>query len=90
MLSNLYHHVLRVILYLEHLSIQQESAVSTRNQGVPKITFTPSFFLIWPSVEQTRDHIDFMLHFLHQSVALLTKQCSDTLFLSQTQKLSSK
>ena len=40
---------------------------------------------------QTRYHIDFLLRFLHQSVALLiTGQRSDTLILSQTQKLSRK
>ena len=46
MISNLHHRVLRVILHLEHLPLQQETAVYTRNWGVPKITFLHlSFFL---------------------------------------------
>ena len=34
---------------------------------------------------QTRNHINFMLHFLHQCLALLTGHYSDTLVLSPTQ-----
>ena len=41
-------------------------------------------------VRQTHCHIDFMLHFLYQSVALLAGHFCDTLVLSQTLKLSSK
>ena len=75
-------------LRLEHLPLQQETAVYTPNRGVPKITLSSSSLLLFPG--QTRYHIDFLPHFLHQSVALLTGQCSDTLILSQTQKLSRK
>ena len=86
MISNLHHRVLRVILHLEHLPLQPETAVYTRNRGVPKITFLHLSFFLWPSVGQTRYHIDFMLHFLHQSVSLLTGLCSDALVLSETFK----
>ena len=41
-------------------------------------------------VGQTRCHIDFLLHFLYQSVALFAGHFCDTLVLSQTRKLSSK
>ena len=40
--SNLHHCVLRVIFHLEHLPLEQEIAVYTRNRGVPKITFSCS------------------------------------------------
>ena len=45
--SNFHHRVLRVILHLEHLPFEQETAVYTLNRGVPKITFSrSSFFLL--------------------------------------------
>ena len=77
-----------MILHLKHLPLQQETAVYTLNRGVPKITLSSSSLFVFPG--QTRYHIDFLPHFLHQSVALLTGQCSDTLILSQTKKLSRK
>ena len=86
MISNLHHRVLRVILHLEHLPLQQETVVYTRNRGVPKIAVPPSCFLLSDLVGQTRDYINFMLHFLHQSVSLLTGLCSDALVLSETFK----
>ena len=88
--SILHHRVLRVILHLEHLPLRLETTVYTLKREVPKITFSPSFFPRNRPVGQTRCHSDFLLHFLYQSVALLTGHFCDTLVLSQTQKLSSK
>ena len=45
-----------------------------------------SILFPWAPVGQTRNHINFMLHFLHQSIALLTGHCSDALLSSPTQK----
>ena len=64
----------------------QETAIYTRNRGVPKIAVSPSCFLLSDLVGQTRNHIKFMLHFLHQSVSLLTGLYSDVLVLSETFK----
>ena len=88
--SNLDHCVLRVMLHLNHLPLQQEAAVYTPNRGVPKITVWRSSFFLSDPVGKTRYHVNFMLHYLYQSVALLTGHGSDTSVLSTTQKLSKR
>ena len=78
--SNLHHRVLQVTIHLEHLPLRHRTAVNILNRGVPKIALSSSFFghqsgkLSATSTSCST--------FLHQSVALLTRQCGDTLVLS--------
>ena len=72
------HHVLRVILHLEHLPLQQETAVYTRNHMMSKITFSPSsFFLSFYGLQVQLGKLATTLASCI-TVTLLTERCSDS------------
>ena len=78
------------MLHLENLPLREETAVYTRNRGGAENRISPSCFFLPSPVGQTRYQIDFLIHFLYQSVTILSGHLSDALVLSPIQKLSSK